>query len=272
MKYGKLNLSIAAILMTSTFSASAFTVVVKNNTGAPIMPFVMSLDGLAPDSVNSWILAGNERVYDKRSSWLDNPSIFVHEGSTHEMLMGTDHVTGFSCGEILFEGAQEIIVTRNDETYELTCEAQPMAVITNDAEYNYRTEGNNSGFIIQEMKNEADIDRPVRYADGPQDLIWSGTSAGVSTYVTVNAVNNLTGSEHPIVMTMRRSNHCTWREMNTAVGCSAATTSDFNGYYEASRNGQLPSGKYSGVTKIGVKQWKGTVVEDFNLGFEITKE
>lgn len=54
-----------------------------------------------------------------------------------------------------------------DTQYE-TYEAQPMAIITNDVEYDYRTEGSSCGFIIQEMENE--VDRPIQYADGPQDL------------------------------------------------------------------------------------------------------
>ncbi|MEZ9580264.1 MULTISPECIES: hypothetical protein [unclassified Vibrio] len=267
-----MKLPIATLLITSAFNTSAFTIVIKNNTDAPIMPFVMNTDGLTADSINGWITANNERVYDKRSSWLDDPSVNVNEGSTHEMLMGDDHVTGFTCGDILFEGSQEILVTQDSESNDLICQVQPLGTVTESSSYTHNTDGKNRGFIIKDMKNESDIDRPEKYADGPQDLVWGGAGIGVNTYVTVNAINNQTGSEHPVIITMRRSNQCTWREMNTTVSCQSATISSFNAFFEESLNDVLPSGAYSGVTKIGVAEWQGSEVDNFNLGIEITKE
>ncbi len=209
MKISTNKLSLTAALLATTFNASAFTIVIKNNTDAPIMPFVMATDGLTADSINGWITADSERVYDKRSSWLDDPSVNINEGSTHEMLMGNDHVTGYTCGDILFEGSQEIIITRDAESTDLVCQVQPMATVTESTRYDYSTDGNSRGFIIQDMKNESDIDRPSTYANGPEELVWGGSGIGVNTYVTIYAVNNQNGNEYPITVTMRRSNECT---------------------------------------------------------------
>ncbi|PQJ47973.1 hypothetical protein BTN99_05845 [Vibrio campbellii] len=59
---------LGAPLMMS--NAMAYSLIIDNHTEQHLIPYIESMDGLAPDSVNGWLSPGKERIYDKRSGCL----------------------------------------------------------------------------------------------------------------------------------------------------------------------------------------------------------
>lgn len=261
-------LSAPVMLMSN---AKAYSLIIDNHTEQLLLPYIEGMDGLAPDSVNSWLAPGKERIYDKRSTWLNEGAMGVKSGSVRAVEIG-----GVSCGDVEFKGVQKIELS--DSVEGLKCIVSQVPQVTESTNYVLPVAERKVAYTIDEFKNNGDKDVPKLYAVGPTEQYWAPDSwedkYGRGT-VTINAVNNITGQEYPIIVEMWRSiGYAMTPAINNAIGISEIEKSDFHASYKAELNPDLPEGHYTGIVKVKSQKWFNVPESkfSFDLGVVINKD
>ena len=265
---------LGAPLMMS--NAMAYSLIIDNHTEQHLIPYIESMDGLAPDSVNGWLSPGKERIYDKRSGWLKEPSMGVISGSVRAVEIG-----GASCGNVEFKGVQKIELSESVEG--LRCTVSQVPQVTESTDYVLPVKELKVAYTIDKFKNNGDKNIPKSYAVGPTEQFWShnGEDSYAKSIVTINAVNDLTGQKYPINLEMWRSiGYGHTPAMNNAVvvydidQSDYIDQSDFHASYKPELNPDLPEGRYTGIVKIKSQKWLNVPEGkySFNLGVVINKD
>ncbi len=105
---------INAILITCLFTvptALSYEVVVLNEMNEFQIPYIEGLGGLAPDSLESWILPQTNRVYNENNVWLTSGAINVKEGDKREIQMDNAN-----CGPVEFLGKKNVTFYEDNGT------------------------------------------------------------------------------------------------------------------------------------------------------------
>jgi len=263
-----MKFAMLSVPLVITSNAMAYSLIINNHTDQQLIPYVEGLDGLAPDSVNSWLAPGKERIYDKRSTWLNEAAMGVQSGGVRAVEIG-----GVSCGDIEFKGVQRIELSERIEG--LKCTVSQVPQVTESTNYVLPVAQIKVAYTIDKFKNSDDKDVPESYAVGPTEQFWSNGRLGKKTKVTINAVNDLTGQEHPIILEMSREHgYAGITEMNNAVSMYDLKQSDFRASYNPELNLDLPEGNYTGIVKIKSQKWYNVPEGkfSFNLGVVINKD
>lgn len=247
-------------------NAMAYSLIVKNDTNQPVIPFVDSIDKhLSADSVNGWLYPDKERIYDLRSTWLTAPAMGVKSGDTRNVEIG-----GASCGEVKFEGVKSIQLSQDNEG--LKCTVLQVPQITESSAYSYPVAIIKVGYVISEFNNSDDNDIPNSYVEGPTKIITARING--FTKVKFNAVNSVTKEEHPVFVKMQRYiGYGRYTEVESTAPMYELEQSDFYATYVPEWNTDLPKGKYTGIAKIKAQQHWGTGDgQSFNFGVIINNE
>ena len=262
MKKIILNSLISASLIAS-FNATAYSVIIKNNTEILMMPYIESLHELSPDSVNTWIRPNSERIYDLRSTWLNSGSMAVKSGDTREIKFGNTR-----CGKIKFENIQSIELFEKEGI--VKCSVSIVPRVTESVVYKMPVNQLKMAYFFSDFNNKNDLDIPESYVDGPREIYAIPYEDILSTRVKVNAVNDQTGKEHPVYIEMWRNiSTDTIRQMNNIVPMYDYAISDFTARYVPEWNEHLPEGNYTGITKITAQ--KNNARHHFNFGVTVSK-
>ena len=184
-------------------------------------------------------------------------------------------IGGVSCGDVEFKGVQKIELSESVEG--LKCTVSQVPQVTESTDYVLPVKELKVAYTIDEFKNNGDKNIPKLYAVGPTEQYWNANleDAGKKGTVTINAVNDLTGQEYPIILEMWRSiGYGHTSAMNNAAVVCDIEQSDFHASYKPELNPDLPEGRYTGIVKIKSQKWLNVPEGEysFNLGVVINKD
>lgn len=242
----KNTINVIMIPVLSIFSLNAFSysIIIENNATQYLMPYVESLNGLAPDSVNSWIEPGHERIYDNRSTWLGSAAMGVIEGVERDIKIGDAN-----CGKIKFEGVKKIQITEKNGL--VACDVLPVPQLTENSEFYYPVSEVSIGYVFAKFNNSGDADVPDSYAEGPQHIYSIEYEDAGFSKVKINAINTRTKKEYPIYLEMYRYyGYSGSGKMNNFIRMYNLEISNLHARYVPEWNTALPSGNYTGITRI----------------------